>query len=146
MKRFFLLLLSACILFASIPADAVCEDDSFTVAASFYPIYVFAQNVAYGTNTKVLCMTSNTVGCLHDYQLLPGDLTRLEGVNLLLINGAGMEQFQGKFQLKVHQPVIQRLAGTEVPEIDAEIDFLVRPFAHEEPEVLPENLEMERMP
>ncbi len=93
MKRFLLLIVTASLLFAAFPAGSFSEDESFTVAASFYPIYVFAQNVAYGTNTKVLCMTSNTTGCLHDYQLLPGDLTRLEGAGLLLINGAGMEQF-----------------------------------------------------
>jgi zinc transport system substrate-binding protein len=32
-------------------------------------------------------------GCLHDYQLTPGDMTKLTAAKLLVINGAGMESF-----------------------------------------------------
>ena len=38
-------------------------------------------------------MTSETSGCLHDYQLTSSDMKNLENSDLLIINGGGMEGF-----------------------------------------------------
>ena len=38
-------------------------------------------------------MAAPDVGCLHDYQLLPGDMVELEAADIFIFNGAGMESF-----------------------------------------------------
>lgn len=65
-----------------------------TVVTSFYPIYVMARNLLDGVeNAEVVNLAAPDAGCLHDYQLLSGDMRTLAGASALLINGAGMESF-----------------------------------------------------
>ena len=45
---------------------------------------------------KVTDLTKPTTGCLHDYQLTPEDMKNLEGANIFVANGAGMESFLDK--------------------------------------------------
>jgi zinc transport system substrate-binding protein len=67
------------------------------IVTSFYPMYVFTANVTQGIEgVSVHNMAAPEVGCLHDYQLLPGDLRALEDADVLVINGAGMERFLDK--------------------------------------------------
>lgn len=68
-----------------------------TIAASFYPMYIFALNVTKDMpNVKVIDMTKPTTGCLHDYVVTPEDMKNLEGAQALITNGAGMESFMDK--------------------------------------------------
>ena len=68
-----------------------------TIAASFYPMYIFALNVAKDIpNVNVIDMTKPTAGDLHDYAVTPEDMKNLEGAKVLIINGAGIEAFMGK--------------------------------------------------
>ena len=63
-----------------------------TVVCSFYPLRVFAENVlADVPDVKLETLAPAGTGCLHDFQLLPGDLRALSGAACLVINGAGME-------------------------------------------------------
>ena len=69
----------------------------FTVVCSFYPMYVMALNVVGDTpGVSVECLTASTVGCLHDYQLTPGNLKTLGKAQVFIANGAGMESFTEK--------------------------------------------------
>lgn len=64
------------------------------VAASFYPVYLAAANVAAGVpGVRVVSIAGPTTGCLHDYQLTPQDLRTLAGAEVLVVNGGGMEAF-----------------------------------------------------
>lgn len=68
-----------------------------TFVTSFYPMYVFAQNVAYGVpDVKIVNLAGESTGCLHDYQLKTRDMATLEKADALIINGGGMEQFMDK--------------------------------------------------
>ncbi|TGE33666.1 metal ABC transporter substrate-binding protein [Desulfosporosinus sp. Sb-LF] len=72
-------------------------EKSITIAASFYPMYIFALNVAKDMpNVNVIDMTKPTAGCLHDYAATPADMKNLEGAKVLITNGAGMESFMDK--------------------------------------------------
>ena len=63
-----------------------------TIAVSFYPIYIFAENVLDGIEgISLVSLTPPGTGCLHDYQLLTGDMKTLAQADALVINGAGME-------------------------------------------------------
>lgn len=67
-------------------------EGGFHVVASFAPVYALTLAVADGAeNVTVGCMTAETTGCPHDYQLTPADMQRVEGADLLVLNGAGME-------------------------------------------------------
>lgn len=63
------------------------------VVTSFYPVYIIALNLTEGTDIHLENLTEPTSGCLHDYQLRPQDMVTLEGADLFLINGGGMESF-----------------------------------------------------
>lgn len=91
MKRILALLLAVLLL----PLTGCAgEAESVTVMATFYPVYVLAENVLEGVeNVSLVSMTPPATGCLHDYQLLPRDMRALAEARMLLINGAGMEAF-----------------------------------------------------
>jgi zinc transport system substrate-binding protein len=73
------------------------SSSTITIAASFYPMYIFALNVTKDMpNVKVIDMTKPTTGCLHDYSVTPDDMKNLEGAQFFIINGAGMESFMDK--------------------------------------------------
>jgi zinc transport system substrate-binding protein len=68
-----------------------------TIATSFYPMYIFTLNVTKDIpNVNVVSLTKPTTGCLHDYAVSPDDMKNLEGAQILIINGAGMESFMDK--------------------------------------------------
>lgn len=67
---------------------------SAKIVTSFYPVYVLTLNLTDGIDgLTVANMTQTRGGCLHDYQLLPGDMRLLSTAELFIINGAGLETF-----------------------------------------------------
>lgn len=70
------------------------EDSEINVTASFYPIYILAENVIGDTEgINLQNMAQPQTGCLHDYQLSTGDMKKLDTTDIFLINGGGMESF-----------------------------------------------------
>lgn len=68
----------------------------FVVMASFYPLYLFAQNIAHGVPGVIVAnMTAPTTGCLHDYSLTAHDMKMLDAADLFIYNGASLENFMG---------------------------------------------------
>ncbi|KJS47037.1 metal ABC transporter substrate-binding protein [Desulfosporosinus sp. BICA1-9] len=68
-----------------------------TIATSFYPMHIFTLNIAKDIpDVNVVSLTKPTTGCLHDYAVTPDDMKNLEGAQILVINGAGMESFMDK--------------------------------------------------
>jgi len=64
------------------------------VVTSFYPVYLLAQTVTEGAEGMELWnMAQPQTGCLHDYELTISDMKMLEGADVLIINGGGMEGF-----------------------------------------------------
>lgn len=91
MKKSFALLLILLILSLT-GCGAAAEDIS--VMATFYPVYILAENVLDGVEgVSLSSMTPPSTGCLHDYQLLTSDMRALAKAQALLVNGAGMEAF-----------------------------------------------------
>lgn len=67
---------------------------SAKIVTSFYPVYVMTLNLIDGIDgLTVANMTQTRGGCLHDYQLLPGDMRLLSTAELFVINGSGLETF-----------------------------------------------------
>ena len=73
------------------------EEKEKNFVTSFYPMYIFAKNITNGAkNVKVTNMTQPQTGCLHDYQLLPKDIKKLENADAFIINGGDTESFMEK--------------------------------------------------
>lgn len=114
-KRSFVSLLLSLMLFAGGCAAQETGEET-VIVTSFYPMYVFTQNVAAGIEgVTVVNMADQNVGCLHDYQLQTRDMVTLEGASALVINGGGMEQFMDKvISLRGDLPVIDAGEGIEM--------------------------------
>ncbi len=75
-------------------AEETAQEDTITIATSFYPVYIAALNVTEGMDhVKVVNLMQEQKGCLHDYQLTTDNMRTLEHADALIINGAGMESF-----------------------------------------------------
>lgn len=73
------------------------ENAGTTIVTSFYPMYIFTENVIKDIpGIKLVNMTKPQQGCLHDYQMVPADLKTLDKADIFVINGAGMESFMDK--------------------------------------------------
>ncbi|MCX7846913.1 MAG: zinc ABC transporter substrate-binding protein [bacterium] len=93
--------------------SARATTSSFTIVASFYPVYIATKNVtrdAPGVDLRSLAPP--TTGCLHDYQLTPADILLLERADVLVLNGAGMEPMLASWiKQHPHLPVIDSSEG-----------------------------------
>lgn len=89
--------LSACGRNNSIDNNKEKSKPTFTIVTSFYPMYIETINITKGIQgVNVINMTKPQTGCLHDYQLVPEDIKKLEKANAFVVNGAGMETFLDK--------------------------------------------------
>jgi zinc transport system substrate-binding protein len=82
-------------IFLACGGGEVVEDDAgFTVVASFLPIYLITENVVDNTaGVTVDVLVSPDAGDIHNYQLVPGDLMKLNRADLVVLNGLGLEGF-----------------------------------------------------
>lgn len=79
------------------PAHARAEDRELKVLASTFPVYLFTKNVCANVpNVKVELLIPASAGCPHDFSLRPGDVQKLAKANILVINGAGLEEYLDK--------------------------------------------------
>ena len=92
MKKILALALILALLSSALTSCALAEEK--LVMTSFYPIYLIARNVLHDVEgVRLQNLTAPTTGCLHDYQLLAGDVRALAEADALVINGAGMEHY-----------------------------------------------------
>ncbi|MGH4119787.1 metal ABC transporter substrate-binding protein [Clostridium sp.] len=92
------------------------DDEILTIAASFYPMYIFTLNVVKDIpNVKVISMTKPTAGCLHDYSITTSDMKTLDSARVFVTNGAGMESFMDKVTEQMpNLKVIESSKGIEL--------------------------------
>ncbi len=92
------------------------------IVTSFYPVHLLTSQLVDGAKgVRLVYLTENHVGCLHDYQLTTRDMLTLESADMLIINGGDMELF-----------ATEAATGQELTVIDASagMDFL-EGIAHE---------------
>jgi len=118
LKRFICVFLVLCFMIMSgCTGNTPKTDESKkTVAASFYPVYIFTLNLVEGIEgINVECMAEQSVGCLHDYTLTARDAKLLSDAEILVINGAGMESFlQDAFESVEDLKVIDSSENIEI--------------------------------
>ena len=91
-----LLLLSGCTKKAATSQknDATAETQ---ITASFYPLYVMLMNITENVpGIKLNLMAPADTGCLHHYHLSPADMKLVQDTDIMVVNGAHMEEFMDK--------------------------------------------------
>lgn len=117
MKRLLFVLLSGIFLVLTACNHVRCE--TFRILASTFPIYQFTENIsADAANIELSLLVPASAGCPHDLALKPADIQKLAKANVLVINGAGLEEFLAKplNSLENRPEIID--AGSSVPVLD----------------------------
>ena len=93
MKRVFLLVLSVIIILTC----AACTNPGpqIDIVASTLPVYDITAKLCSNTDLSVARLVTENVSCLHDYTLNPNQMKLAESAKLLVISGAGFEDFMG---------------------------------------------------
>ena len=91
MKRisFFLAAVLLLFLFCSCGAPAQRWD----IAATTLPVYEFTSRLCEGSGLSVTRLVTESVSCLHDYSLNVRQVRAVESADLIVISGAGLEEF-----------------------------------------------------
>ena len=63
------------------------------VAATTLPVYEFTSRICEGTGITVTRLVTESVSCLHDYSLNVSQVRATEAAELIVISGAGLEEF-----------------------------------------------------
>ncbi len=80
-----------------------------TVIATFYPLYIHLLNIA-GDKIKAELLLSPGVS-IHDFSCKPSDIKKISGADLMILNGASLDDFAMKFAVNY--------AGSGLKTIDA---------------------------
>lgn len=117
-----LFLLAGSMILAGCGAEKAKQDGTFRIVTSFYPMYIATKNITQGIDgVEVINMTKPQTGCLHDYQLTPEDMKKLEKANAFVVNGAGMEAFLDKaVKQQKNMKIIEASDGIELLREDGE--------------------------
>ena len=89
MKRFIALLGVLIFLLPGCSAPTSSAD----IAATTLPVYQFATMLCEGTGLTVSRLVTESVSCLHDYTLNVSQVKAVENADLVIISGAGLEDF-----------------------------------------------------
>lgn len=91
MKRFFPILIL--ILLAGFFCGCQRQTSAAQIAATTLPVYEFTSQLCDGTDLTVTQLVNESVSCLHDYSLNVRQVRSLEAADLVVISGAGLEEF-----------------------------------------------------
>ena len=90
MKKLSLLLCAAFLL--CIAAGCTAQPGT-QIAATTLPVYTFTSMLCQGTGITVTRLVTESVSCLHDYTLKVDQMRAIESAELIVISGAGLEDF-----------------------------------------------------
>ena len=93
------------------------EESRLKVVASTYPTYLFASAVCDGVDgVSVERLNTGETSCLHDYTLSVDDMRLLEKADVIILNGAGLEDFMSDALATSSAQVIDCSGGVELLE------------------------------
>ena len=112
------LLLAGALLFAlsacagTAQPSSLQDDGVLTIAATTYPVYELVRTLTDGMDgVEVRLVISQQVSCLHDYTLTVNNMRTLEEADVIVINGAGLEEFMDSALDAADVPVIDASEG-----------------------------------
>lgn len=87
LSLFLILLLLATVICGCMPAP------SAQIAATTLPVYEFTSYLCQNTDITVYRLVTENISCLHDYTLQVSQMRAIEGAELIVVSGAGLESF-----------------------------------------------------
>ena len=120
MKKQFALILALVLLCAGCaggPSEAGQEqqEDTLHILATTYPVYLFTKAVTQqAQGVEVTRLITQEVSCLHDYTLTVNDMKAIERADIIVMNGAGLEDFMDDALASSDAPVIDCSEGIEL--------------------------------
>ena len=112
MKRMIALLGLILILFCGCTPKETPAD----IAATTLPVYEFTARLCQGTGITVTRLVTENVSCLHDYTLSVRQARAAEAAQLIVISGAGLEDFMD--DLLHDKKMIDSSVGIKAPDAD----------------------------
>ena len=67
------------------------------VVATTLPVYEFTAALCHNTDITVSRLVTENVSCLHDYSLSVSQVRAVEGAQIIVLSGGGLEDFLGDF-------------------------------------------------
>lgn len=105
MKRLLALALTLILLTGCAPG--VSPDDNAHILCTTYPVYLFTTAVTQGAGgVEVSLLVNQQTSCLHDYTLTVEDMKAIEQADIIVTNGAGLEDFLSDALAQEDVPVI----------------------------------------
>ena len=109
MKKLFSLLIVMLIL---VSVCGCAKQESVQIATTTLPVYEFTSRICEDTGLSVGRLVTESVSCLHDYSLQVSQMRMIEGADVIVISGGGLEDFLGD---ALHtQSVIDASLGLEL--------------------------------
>lgn len=90
MKKFIKILIPFLLCFSLM---GCATEQQTQIAATTAPVWQFTTALCEGTPLEVSQVVTESVSCLHDYTLTVGQMRMVEGAELIVISGAGLEDF-----------------------------------------------------
>ena len=113
MKRMLLILTTALLLVSLLG----CAPKEYAqIAATTLPVYEFTFRLCEGTGITVSRLVTESVSCLHDYSLNVDQVRAAEAAELVVINGAGLEDFME--DILAHKATIDASENIEILEYE----------------------------
>ena len=81
------------ILLAGIFSGCQAQAQPAQIAVTTLPVYEFTNRLCDGTGLTVTQLVNESVSCLHDYSLNVRQVRTVEAADLVVISGAGLEEF-----------------------------------------------------
>lgn len=91
MKKILLLVFTAILLCNMSGCDASAKPAQ--IAVTTLPVYEFTVQLCQGTGISVTQLVTESVSCLHDYTLQVSQMQTIEAAQLIILSGAGLEDF-----------------------------------------------------
>lgn len=93
-KRLYAVFFAALLLLPGCRQSVPEDEAAFHILAATYPVYLFTTAVT-GTaeGVEVSLLVNSQTSCLHDYTLTVEDMKAIEGADVIVMNGAGLEDF-----------------------------------------------------
>ncbi len=96
------------------------QPEAAQVAATTLPVYEFTTRIVAGTDISVTRLVTESVSCLHDYSLNVNQVKAVEAAQLVVISGAGLEDFME--DILEGRNTVDASTGIEILECEHEHD------------------------
>ena len=116
MKRLLPLFLSLLLLLPGCSSSAGQDDEAVLhIVATAYPVYLFTNTIVGDTEgVEVTQLVTEETSCLHDYTLTVTDMKAIEKADVIILSGAGLEDFMEDALAQSNAVVIDCSAGIDL--------------------------------